>query len=166
METNLPSYKQFYDTNLFDEVEKDLAIRKNKEHIICLGFHPSVALYNGFYTLDGYFQTYPLSHKHQFRKVIEGELAKSEVLRDYFDNWGSRCYLFSSELGSDYLWGKKRNGRVMNLGINIDELRKMGCSYIFSTVDIDNYQFLNLDFAGSYTTSSSFWNIKVYKICS
>lgn len=159
-----PSYKQFYATDLFDEIDTDLSIRKNKEHIVCLGLYPSVALYNGYYTLDGYFQTYPLSYKHQFREVIAPELAKSKELKDYFDNWGSRCYLFSSELGRDYLWGKNRNGVVKNLEIDTKQLKEMGCTYLFSAVDIENSQSLNLDIVGLYTTPSSYWNIRVYKI--
>lgn len=165
--TNVPSYAQFYDESLFNQIEKSISdVDRSQYKVLCLGIYPSVLEFNCFNTLDSYVTNYPLSYKHQFRKVIVGELDKSEMLKQYFDDWGSRCYLFSSELGNDYLWGKERKGRVMNLEIDIRELEKLGCSYIFSAVDIDNYQFLNLDFAGSYTTSSSFWNIKVYKICS
>ena len=35
-------------------------------------------------------------------EIISGELNKDENLRKYFDNWGSRCYAFSSELKYDY----------------------------------------------------------------
>jgi len=162
--TEQPSYRQFYDVELFDRIDADLSVRKHDKRIVCLGFFPSVALYNGFYTLDGYIQSYPLSYKHQFRKVIAPELAKSDELRAYFDNWGSRCYLFSSELGRDYLWGKHRGGSVTHLEIDTGQLRDLGCDYLFSAVDIEDCDSLGLEFKGAYTTPSSFWNIRVYGV--
>lgn len=160
-----PSLGEFYDKKLFDQIEGSIANNKRNEYkIVCLGIFPSVLEYNGYHTLDSYIQEYPLSYKHQFREIISKELDKSEDLKDYFDNWGSRCYIFSSELNRDYLWGKERDGKVTNLEISTEKLKELDCSYIFSAVEIENHENLNLQLIGEYTTSESYWNIYVYKV--
>ena len=58
----------------------------------------------------------------------------------------------------------KMQEKVSNLEINTDVLKEMDCSYIFSAVEIENYENLNLQLVGEYTTSESYWNIYVYKI--
>jgi hypothetical protein len=62
-----------------------------------------------FHTLDGYWSNYPLSHKHAFREIIADELEKSPALKSYFDDWGSRVYLFNSYTG------KKMDFRAGNI---------------------------------------------------
>lgn len=165
VDSTTPIYSQFYDESLFDTIEKSISSEPRSNYkIVCLGIFPSVLEYNGYHTLDAYVPNYSLAYKHEFREVISEELDKSEELKDYFDDWGSRCYIFSSELGSDYLWGKNRNGIVKDLEIDTKHLKEMGCTYLFSAVEIENYQSLNLEFINSYTTPSSFWNIRIYKI--
>ena len=63
--------------------------------VASIGIHPAIAQYNGFYTLDTYNNFYPLSYKHEFRKIIEKELEKNKKIRNYFDAWGGRCYFFT-----------------------------------------------------------------------
>ena len=46
----------------------------------------------------------------------------------------------------------------------IGVLKQLGCQYILSAVNIDNYKELNLKYQGSFTTENSFWDIKVYKL--
>ena len=36
---------------------------------------------------------YPLSYKKKFRKVVE-ELDKNEMIKNYYDSWGSRVLAF------------------------------------------------------------------------
>ena len=160
-----PSFSQFFDEKLFAEIKKDLKIEDNFTcKIVSLGMYPSVAEYNNFYTLDSYVFSYSLDYKHKFRKIIKGELEKSVALRKYFDEWGSRCYIFSSELGLNYLYSKDDNIGVSNLSINSYALKELGCDYVFSTVDIFNYRDLNLSYVNSYTSHSSYYKIRVYKL--
>ncbi len=158
-----PTYKQFYDTRLFDDIHGAIKEDTDSNKVACLGFFPSVAQYNGFFTLNGYFQNYPLTYKHRFRKVIAKELEKSAERKAYYDLWGSRCYLCSSELQGD-LWGKEKQGEVRNLEIDMDALKDLGCTHLFSAVNIRNYQELGLKYVGTYTTPTSFWEIRVYRI--
>jgi hypothetical protein len=163
-----PSFRQFFDTRLFEEIKNQLNLKTPfSSKVVCVGMYPSVAEYNEFYTLDSYVFSYSLDYKHKFRKVIAGELEKDESLRKNFDNWGSRCYVFSSELkekGNQYLCSKKDGIIIENLDINTRILKDMGCQYVFSAVDIKNYKKLNLEYVNSYTRDNSYWNIRVYKL--
>ena len=158
------SFAQFYDEPLFDSIKKDVGIGHDVK-VACLGFFPAVAEYNGIYTVDGYIQLYPLSYKHRFQQVIQGELDKSEELREYFCNYGQRCYLFSSELGRHYLYGKDQHKKVHDLSINCKVLKEdLGCSYILSAVEVENAEALGLQYMGDWTTEQSYWDIYVYQL--
>lgn len=164
-EISEPTFHQFYDTKLFDKIRSELGILSNYQtKTVSIGLFPAVTEYNGFYTLDSYRVNYPLEYKHEFRKIIANELDKSEELKNYFDDWGSRCYIFSSELGNNYMFRKNSNMSVKDLDIDTKQLQKMGCQYIFSAVPILNYQDLNWKFEESFTTDDSFWEIYVYNI--
>lgn len=162
---NAPSYCQFFDEDIFKSIFDDLKIKQDyKTKVVSVGIFPSVAEYNGFYCLDGYISSYSLDYKHQFRNVIKEELEKSESIKTYFDEWGNRCYVFSAQLGdSGFLCGKKDNCSIQ-ISIDTLSLRKLGCEYIISAVDIINYKELNLSYVNSFTTDASYWNIRVYKI--
>ena len=163
-----PTYKQFFDTSLFSQIKRDLnADGQFGCKVASVGMFPSIAEYNSFYTVDTYTFSYSLDYKHKFRNVISKELDKDNALKSYFDNWGSRCYVFSSELkdkGNQYLCSKKDDISVNNLDINTKALKDLGCEYILSAVDIKNYKDLNLAYVNSYTTDLSYWNIRVYKL--
>lgn len=160
-----PTYKQFFDESLFDQVSQSLQVtNKSETKVVALGFHPAILEYNGFHSLDAYKANYSLAYKHQFREVIANELEKSEDLKKYFDTWGSRCYVFSSELGRNFLYSKKDDKHVCHLDINVDALKGLGCNYIFSSVTIDNYESIGLLYKGTYTTKSSYWKINVYQL--
>jgi hypothetical protein len=127
--------------------------------------YPSIALYNGFYTADGYVQNYSLGYKHQFRKVIAKKLEKDAPLQKYFDTWGSRCYLFSHELDRQYLCTKKNPiRRVDHLDLDTTALRELGVEYIFSAVDIRDYKSLGLKLERVFEQNDLPWQIYLYSI--
>lgn len=132
--------------------------------VVSLGMYPAVAEYNQFYTLDSYVYSYPLAYKHQFREVIATELEKSRSLCNSFDKWGSRCYLCSAELGKHWLYDKRNHASVNHLELNTTALKKLGCMYIISAVDIKNNKDIGLSLINSYTSPQSYWNIRVYKL--
>jgi len=158
-----PTFKQFYDTDLFLQIKESNNIQNNTK-VVSIGMFPSIAEYNGLHTLDSYMSMYKLEFKHDFRKVIWKELEKSEEIRRYFDEWGNRCYLFTSELGKSYLNDKDCGKTIKNLEIDTAALKNIGCQYVFSAVRIENYASLLLEFINSYTTSESYWEIFVYKV--
>lgn len=158
-----PTYKQFIDTKLFQKIDNYIGKDKSSYKIVSIGMYPAPAQYNDFYCIDGYGNNYPLEYKHQFRKIISSELNKSNKWENYFDNWGSRCFIFSSEL-SHFCCGKDCNISIHNLNLDIQQLKSMNCQYIFSAVPILNYQDLELHFEKSFTTDESFWKIYLYSL--
>jgi hypothetical protein len=157
------SYRQFYSEELFQEISNFIGRPKSAYRVVSLGIHPGIAQYSGFYTLDGYFSSYPLEYKHPFRQVIAPELEKSERWREYFDGWGSRVYLFSSEI-PDFTSTKQLNRKVVDLQINTRALKNLGGDYIISAVEIMNFKQLGLIHLNTFEDQDSPWRIYLYEI--
>ena len=111
--------------------------------MVSVAINPAVALYNGFYTLDGYSTDYPLDYKHQFRNAISKELEKDNTIKTYFDEWGSRCYIFSTEIPLSTGLNNVKDS-IDELDIDTEVLKEMGADYIFSNAEILNSEQLNL----------------------
>ena len=158
-----PTVKQFYAEEQFEEIKDYIAIPQEEYRVASIGMHPAIAQYNGFYTLDTYNNFYPLSYKYQFRKIIERELEKSKAIRIYFDEWGGRCYLFTAELGKHYMFKKNTKKKLKNLELNTEQFKKMGGSYIFSSVPIENASDNNLKLENTFESDHSVWKIYLYK---
>lgn len=158
------SYADFYSAPLFEEIAKVIGQDKSSYRIACLGFHPAVAQFNGFYTIDGYVANYSVEYKKNFRKIIAGELVKSPQLKRSFDDWGSRCYLYAAEVGYSFLNQKESSKRVQNLQIDIEQFRQMGGGYIFSAVPILNYHENQLSPRGVFEREDSPWRIWLYEV--
>ena len=109
--------------------------------------HPTIAQYNGFYTLDSYQNLYSLEYKNKFREIIADELEKNHRMKNYFDAWGSRCYVFVAELfgkGKCYLnCSKYETDSIDHFEIDTKALSALGGKYIFSAVPINNYEKLS-----------------------
>lgn len=87
----------YFARGLFDAIKAQLGPTWRDENVISVGFDPMIASFHGFRHLDGYFQMYSLAHKRAFRRVIAAELDKNPEKRRYFDDWGSRIYVFVSD---------------------------------------------------------------------
>jgi hypothetical protein len=159
-----PSFGQFYAVNEFNDIKKFIGKPVQDYRVVSIGIHPAVAQYNGMYTLDTYNNFYPLSYKHQFRKIIAPELDKDSTLKSYFDNWGGRCYIFSSELGEHYLFSKDTTKVIHHLDINTEALKQMGGDYILSAVPILNAKEEHLDLQKVFDSKDAYWRIYLYKV--
>lgn len=158
-----PSFKQYYDTALFTTIRDSIGMPQNAYRVISVGINPEVAIYNGFYCLDSYQRNYLLEYKHDFRKIIEPELQKDSVLQNYFDTWGSRCYIFSHELGLRYNFGKYDSIKnISDLQLNYKAAQEMGAQFLLSAVEIINNP--NLSEIGVFETKESYWKIWLYQI--
>lgn len=160
---NQPSFKQFYAAQQFKNIADYIGKPKSEYRVASIGLHPAIAQYNGFYTLDTYNNFYPLSYKSAFRKIIAPELAKNASIRDYFDHWGGRCYLFTSELGKNYDFRKNSGVRIHHLQLNINQFKKMGGNYILSSVPIVNAGQDHLRFLRAFNNHESAWTIYLYR---
>jgi hypothetical protein len=159
-----PTVKEFYAERLFDDIQEHIGLPQEQYRVASIGIHPAIAQYNGFYTLDTYNNFYSLKYKHQFRKIIEKELAKNKSIRTYFDEWGGRCYLFTDELGKHYMFKKNSKKRLKNLELNIEPFKEMGGKYIFSAVPIDNAKDNGLELERIFTEKTTVWKIHLYSI--
>ncbi len=163
------SWSDYYALNIMDQVEdfieseEGLAIHEYK--VANLGIDPCAALYHGFYCVDGYSNNYPVKYKYSFRPVIAPELEKSEYLRSYYDDWGNRCYLLSSEIPG-YFNIEKGSFYYSYLSLDTEALKELGCDYILSAAYIIPAEDMNLTLLREepFTTDDSYYQIFIYKI--
>lgn len=158
-----PTVKEFYAEDLFEEIKEHIGQEPKDYRVASIGIHPAVSQYNGFYTLDTYNNFYPLTYKHQFRKIIETELTKNKTIRKYFDQWGGRCYIFTAQLGKRYMIKKDSKRKFKNLQINTAVFKEMGGRYILSALPITNAEELQLTLDKIFESKSSAWKIYLYK---
>lgn len=159
-----PTFAEFYSVELFEGVESYIGKDQSEYRVVSIAMHPTIAQYNGFYTLDTYNNSFPLSYKHKFRQIIAPELEKNSVLESYFDTWGGRLYMYVAELGKHYLFTKHSDEVINNLAINTDALRELGGDYVLSALPITNYKENGLLFERSFANSESPWKIYLYKV--
>ena len=169
-EYGILSFREYYAIGVLEQVDAFLqeTTGKTKEEyrVVSLGIDPAAALYHGFFCLDGYSNNYSVEYKHAFRKILEPELAKSEYLTGYFDDWGNRCYLFSSECPG-YYTVEKNGFYFQNYEINAKALKELGGDYLLSAAYIANEaeQGLKLLREAPFETADSYYGIYVYEVC-
>ncbi len=162
-----PSYAAFVAPGLFSQVKSFILRRTGQPpaayRVISLGMPPAVAQLNDFYTLDSNQNSYPLTYKHTFRPLVAGELAKSPALATYYDAWGNRCYLFSAELGREYLFGKQPPRTVQHLAFDAAAFRALGGRYVLSAVRLARPEASGLRLLGVFNDSEAYWRLHLYE---
>lgn len=160
------SVEGFFQEDLFDAIEVYILNQSGKKineyKVISVGLYPSIALYNGFYCLDGYSNNYDVRYKHDFRKIISEEINKDESIRKYYDNWGNRVYAFASEIPRLYYISKEEKREINSLSYDFGQLKKMGCDYIFSSVSINNCDKIKL--LDIFDTETSYYRVFLYEV--
>lgn len=163
------SYRDYYAVGVMEQVRDFLDSYTGKSvdeyRVVSLGIDPAAALYHGFYCLDGYSNNYSLDYKRQFREVISPELEKSEYLRQYYDGWGNRCYLFSSECPGYYTI-EKHQFYFQDYQLNAKALYDMGGRYLLSAAYISNAEEQGLTLLNEtpFETDGSYYAIYIYEI--
>lgn len=163
------SWKDYYALDIMEQVEHYIFEEENLQideyKVASLGIDPCAALYHGFYCVDGYSNNYPLEYKIAFRSVIAAELAKSDWLKSYYDDWGNRCYLHAYE-SQGYFNIEKGTAYYTNLEIDTNALKELDCDYILSAAYIANAENINLTLLNEQAidTPESYYNIYIYKI--
>jgi hypothetical protein len=163
-----PTYEQFFAEEQFEQIRDFIGRPASEYRVGSLGLHPSIALHNGFYCVDGYLANYPLSYKQAFRRVIAAELGRSPSLKAYYDGWGSRCYLFSADIqnqaGRTFLPRSLEGVVVRNLTLDTRVLRGLGGRYVLSAVPIERPERKGLRLLRIFEHSRSAWRIHLYEI--
>lgn len=162
--TGYISWESYYAEDLMQELETAIGQEMGSYRVAHLGMSPAPALMHGFYTADGYSNNYPLEYKHRFRQVIAAELEKNEQTKLYFDQWGSRCYLFNGTTGNAWMIGKTAQVIYEELDFDMETLKNLDCQYLFSCGVIENADQLGLGFMGYYETEDSYWGVWLYKL--
>lgn len=126
--------------------------------------HPSVTQFNGFYTLDAYLTNYSLAYKCEFRKIVHKELDKDARVRDYFDGWGNRCYIFPAELKINSLCSADEHLVLHHLDLDTAQLRAMGGEYVISAVFIEDSERAGLSLEKEFFSTGSFWHVYLYHV--
>ena len=160
------TYAEFIATELFDQITSDLSIDRSNFIVASVGFHPSVLQVNRFHTADFYLSNYPLEYKHKFRELVYPEFSRREDLLSYFDDWGSRAYIFSAEMmcpRNGAICTASNNSRIEQLAIDGQQFAEFGIDYLFASTPIGNSSELGLIDLGTFQNSSSAWAITVYK---
>ncbi len=164
-EARYPSFRAFFAEKQFAQIRDYIGKPQADYRVICAGMHPSVAQFNGFYTLDSYQNNYPLPYKYAFRKIIATELEKgTKQTRVYYDGYACRVYLYTAELGMNYLFGKTQTESLNHLQINTDALVDLGGKYVISAVPIQNAVENRLRLEKIFDEPESYWRIWLYRV--
>jgi hypothetical protein len=141
------TFNEYFAKTSFDKIKSQL-ILEEKDRVGSVGIDPSLAVFNGLKTIDGYSANYSLKYKHKFRKLIEKELDKNIETKLYFDNWGSRCYIFDDQLGTnfDIFKSNKNEYKPIELQLNKTISKQLNLKYIISAVEISNTDSFRLVF--------------------
>ena len=115
--------------NSFDSFFKFNAYKKIKllvgsKRVASIGANPMIAAMNDINVIDGYHTVYHLSYKKKFRKIIAKELDQNNTLKDYYDNWSNRVFMFYSDEN--------------NLLFDFGEAKNLGAAFIISSFPIKN----------------------------
>ena len=133
------TFNEYFAKSSFDKIKSQLKL-ENKDRVGSVGIDPSVAVFNGLKTIDGYSANYSLKYKHKFRKLIEKELDKNLETKIYFDNWGSRCYIFDDKLGTNFNIFKSNINEYKSIELHLNKTvsKQLNLKYIISAVKISN----------------------------
>jgi hypothetical protein len=162
-----PGFQNYVANQQFNEIKKYIGKPVDSFYVASLGISPSVAQFNGFYTLDGLMSVYDLHYKETFRNVFAGEITKSNDIAGYYDGWGNRCYIFSSELGikhEAFNCYKFTPQHIDNFAFNAKAFSSMGGRFLISAVEIRNHDAQGLHLEKVFSDDQSWWTIYLYSV--
>ncbi len=162
------SYAQYYAVDVMEEVAAYLEAYTGQPlsayRVGSLGIDPAASLAAGFYALDGYSNNYPLAYKRAFRQIIAKEIEKSDYLRDYYDGWGNRVYLFSAQIPG-YYTVEKGGFYYQDLELDMEAFSRLGGRFLLSAAYISKGEVLGLRLIReeAFETENSYYRIFVYE---
>ncbi len=150
---------EFFSEELFSEIKSDIGY--NNEGVAAYGFHPSVLMYNGYNTIDGYLTVHSMEYQEKFREIISPALDIYPEWKTYYDNWGGRMYLYGS---LSYIPTINKDVLAEPLYIDVNKFKSYGGKYIFSRALISNADELGISFINDYDNDSSLYHIFLYTV--
>lgn len=162
-----PNFQNYMAQDQFTEIKNYIGLPLDSYYVASLGISPSIAEYNGMYTLDALLSIYDINYKKDFRRIFAGEIAKSQDLQQYYDGWGNRCYIFSSELGikhQSFNCSKFDHRSISHFEFNKEAFEEMGGRYLISGVEIKNAEDVGLHLEKVFKDKTSWWEIYLYSL--
>ena len=162
-----PAFQNYTAQQQFEDIKNYIGKPQSSYYVASFALSPSVAQHNGFYTLDGLMSLYDLRYKLAFRQVFAGEIEKSKEIKQYYDGWANRCYIFSSELGTGpeaYNNYKFKPREVQHLDFNAKAFAALGGRYLISAVEIKNHEQQGLHLEKIFKDPVSWWTIYLYSV--
>ncbi|MEL0186783.1 MAG: DUF6044 family protein, partial [Flavobacteriaceae bacterium] len=142
-------FDDFFSEDFFSEINRFINKSQNSYKVIGYGLDPSVLLYNGFYTLDGYYPNHDKDYHIEFDKIQNDfDLRASNRLILKYES----CFNCTKDM-SDL--------QVNRLDVNFLQLKKMGANYIVSTVNIKSLD-PNLVYIEKFENEN--YNIYLYEV--
>lgn len=161
-DTSTLNYNEFFSEDLFEEIKSD--IEYNGQWSVAYGMHPGILVYNGISTLDGYLGMYSQEYKEKWMSLEAPAFEGSPSMKSYYEDWGARVCLYSGSDENTYAPVRELELNDLRLMVNMDVLKELECSYIFSRVEFDNSDELGIKLIGSYSGHNSPYTIYVYGI--
>lgn len=112
--------------------------------VVSVGIHPTLALNAGMATADGYWTSYPLEYKERFRALIAPHLDLSAGDTIYYDDWGSRAYLFQA-YGRPPCCRRLTTVLPRELVVDPSQWEPLGITHVISSWALSNAADVNLN---------------------
>jgi len=150
------TFSQYYAPMLMNKVKQVIPEPIDEIRVVSFGIEPAVALYNGFYTIDGYSTNYDIKYKHKFEAIIDGYTPY-----DVYKKWGSKVYITSLNSAlNNYL----KDMIVHKPLFSTDALCKLNTKYIVSGYKLDITKYKNLTYIDSFYGNKGSWDITLYRL--
>jgi hypothetical protein len=166
------TYAQYTTPELWQQVLRQIPEPLGAVRVGSVGLSPGIALLYGLNTVDGYWNVIPLEYKRRFRNVIAGELARDSSLCRYYDDWGSRMYLFSADLFKPEvrrgMYTPGYGPEHLSMALNTEALRNLSppqlITYLVSAQSIDNADSLRLQLVSVLHHSDYVQRFHLYRL--
>ncbi len=136
--------REFYAPDTMLDVKQAVEADEG-ELVVSVGLHPAVAIANGINSADGYASAYPLEYKQRFRELIAPALeAMNPKDRGYFDNWGSRAYVFQPGVSRPSFSGPSASDGPIEFVVDRSAFDPLDITHVITSTPFTNADELGL----------------------
>jgi hypothetical protein len=144
LQSNRPTVSEYFERTKYSGLAQKIDRHPSQIRVVSFDLDPMIASFNGYVSFDGYAYNYSLEYKNSFRRIIRQELSAEKDLRDYYDGWGSRVYLFHRDLPPRYI------------RLDLCEAKEIGAEFVLSKK--------NLTLLDNLKLFEEYRGLKLYKI--
>lgn len=141
------NYDQFFSVNLFKQVDSFINLPKESYRVLSYGVDPSVLLYNGFYTLDGYSSNHSKKYHLIFDQIQPNSSIKASHRLVLYNDFCRHCT-------------KNEKNSINELNLDYDLIKSLNGHYIISAIEIKNESNLKLE----NIFENNYYKLFLYKI--